>query len=327
MRRLPNPAFLPLALAFAACASPDVRREPAADLADRELKMQKEDDRRRDFKAVLVRLDQSIDSYVQSLANQGEFRADMQAEKIHKLIQETVMDVGPNLSKPGQPAPVPGATFARLQSIATDNGNVDQGIALAALGFSGQLDVMPTILQGAQLKDPFVIDHAVLGLAVLRAPATPPGVLTAIIERVEHPMDGRVQAAWALYRIQTATENVAPIVAIWRRLLETGRDTLPGGVLVTAVRGLGLARDPANADLVASFLKHPTPRVRMASALALGRMNAQSHWAELLALLSPQETVQNVRLHARKALAELAGGVDHGYDLVAWRAAFDRGSR
>ena len=63
----------------------------------------------------------------------------------------------------------------------------------------------------------------------------------------------------------------------------------------------------------------------MAAARALGRMNAQEHWRDLLALLKPAESVQNVRLHARKALAALAGNKDYGYDLAAWRKVFDRG--
>ena len=102
---------------------------------------------------------------------------------------------------------------------------------------------------------------------------------------------------------------------------------MPPGVLVTAARGLGLAGDAANAALVAPLLKHPVPRIRMASALALGRMNAQEHWRELLALIEPAESVQNVRLHARKALAALAGNKDYGYDLAAWRKVFDRGGQ
>jgi HEAT repeat protein len=134
-----------------------------------------------------------------------------------------------------------------------------------------------------------------------------------------------VQAAWALYRIQSNSERTDEIVAIWRRFATEQRDTLPPGVLVTAVRGLGLARDPANAALVASFLKHPTARIRMAAAIALARMNAQDHADDLIALLGPQETVQNVRLCARKALSDLAGGADYGYDAPAWRKVFDRG--
>ena len=63
----------------------------------------------------------------------------------------------------------------------------------------------------------------------------------------------------------------------------------------------------------------------MAATVALARMNAQQHVPSLITLLGPQETVQNVRLHARKALADLAGGQDYGYDMAAWRKVFDRG--
>ena len=134
-----------------------------------------------------------------------------------------------------------------------------------------------------------------------------------------------MQAAWALYRVQTVSTDPSAIVACWRRFLSTERERMPAGVLVTAVRGLGLAAADANADLVAPMLKHPVPPLRMAAALALGRMNAQEHWRDLLQLLEPAESVQNVRLHARKALMALAGNKDYGYDLVAWRKVFDRG--
>jgi hypothetical protein len=328
MTRSFAPSLL-LLTALAACASSDeLKREPAVEVAERDERMRQADEKRRNFKAVLIRLDQAIDSYVQALANQGEFRADQQAERLYKLVHETVMDIGPALQRRDLPMAEPGTTFRELQKYASDNSQPDtQGIALAALGFSNQPEVMPLLVNGAQLSDPYVVDHAVLGLAVLRVPQTPPGVLASIVTRADHPLEGRVQAAWALYRIQTANQDQAPFVAIWRRLLMEQRDTLPAGVVFTAVRGLGSARDPANADLAASFLKHPTPGLRQAAALALGRMNAQSHWQQLLELLGPQETVQNVRLHARKALSELAGGVDHKYDVAAWRRIFDRGPR
>ncbi|HEX5053197.1 MAG TPA: HEAT repeat domain-containing protein [Planctomycetota bacterium] len=313
MRQLAVLPFL-----FAACASSsELNKVPAPEAEQHELEVRKAEERRRDINFVLVRLDQAIDSYVQALSNQGEIRADRQAERLERSIQDMVMDPA---------GPAPGENYRKLQAIATDASvPSNQAIALAALGFSGQLEVMPTILQGAQLSDPFRVDHAVLGLAMLQSPATPPGVLAAIIERKEHPEDGRVQAAWALYRIQTVCEHPEDIVAIWRHLLTDERDTLPIGVLVTAVRGLGSSRDAANSSLVAGFLRHPTPRLRMAAAIALARMNAQDRVGDLIELLGPQETVQNVRLHARKALADLAGGADYGYDVQAWRKAFDRG--
>lgn len=321
-------ALLSIVLAAACSGGPELRPEadPALEAHGRE--MQKEDEKRRDFNAVLVRLDQAMDSYVQALANRGEARADAHAERLEKLIGETVLDqsrTGVDGTARGADEP-PGENFRRLVALAKDGTIPDhQAIALAALGFSGKSEVMPTIVQGAMLSDPFRADRAVLGLAVLRAPDTPPGVLAAIVERDSHPEDGRVQAAWALYRLQEVLVDQSPIVAIWQRFLTNERDRLPVGVLVTAVRGLGLTHDARHADLVAQFTKHPTPRLRMAAAIALGRMNAQSHWEDLLALLGPQETVQNVRLAARTALGDLAGNQDYGYDVTAWRKVFDRG--
>ena len=322
-----HPFVLTLLSLLAACASsPEIRQEPAVEEAARAREQETADARRRDYRSVLVRLDQAMDSYVQALANQGEFRADTQADRLYKLVQDMVLDRG--LAPTNAPLPADGQTFQRLQASAKDGSDPNaQGIALAALGFSGQTDVMPVILQGAQLEDPFVVDRAVLGLAILRAPRTPPGVLEAVVLRAEHPEDGRVQAAWALYRLQAVVTDVAPYVAIWRRLLTEHRETVPPSVLVQALRGLGLARDPGNGELAASFTRHPIPLVRVAAAIALGRMNAQAHWADLVALVEPRETTENVRLAARKALAELAGGVDHGYDVAAWRKTFDRGPR
>lgn len=322
-----RPAVVLLSLCAACASSPESpTREAAPTEERREQDLREAEQRRRDFQAVIVRLDQAIDSYVQALSNRGEVRADQQAERLERSIREMVLDLGPTRSGANLPAPRTGDNYVRLKAAAADGSmRHQQAVALAALGFSGQFEVMDLILQGAQLADPFLVDRAVLGLAVLRAPATPPGVLAAIVERKDHPEDGRIQAAWALHQIQSRSERQAEIAAIWRRFLTEQRDTLPAGVVATAVRGLGLVRDPADAALAASYLRHPTPRVRMAATIALARMNAQNHASDLIDLLAPQETVPNVRLHARKALASLAGGEDYGYDMAAWRKVFDRG--
>lgn len=314
-----------LLLACTATGDPPAT-EPAPEEAVREASLRAAEAKRRDFQTLLLRLDQSIDSYVQALSNQGEPRADKQIERLERTIREMVLDEGTTrVGREGR-VPDPGANYRRLQAAAGDSSDRnEQAIALTALGFAGDLQMMPLILQGAQLDDPFRIDRAVLGLAVLRSPATPPGVLAAIAERKDHPVDGRVQAAWALYRLQTTVEDQAPYVAIWRRFVSDGKDEMPIGALVTAVRGLGYARNAEQAPLVAPFLRHPTPFLRMAAAVALARMNAQQFVPDVLQLLGPQETVQNVRLHARKALSDLAGGADYGYDVAAWRKAFDRG--
>lgn len=317
-------------LLLVACSStpPELAREPAADAEAREQALRDADARRRDFAATLVRIDQAIDSYVQALSNQGEARADRQAERLEASIRNMVLDLGPVARGTNAPPTEQGQNFQLLQAAAADSSDPhQQAIALAALGFSSRQDLMPLILQGAQLDDPFRVDHAVLGLAILREPSTPPGVLAAIAERSGHPEDGRVQAAWALYRIQMANQDQGPFVAIWRRWVTEKKNDMPLGVLVSAVRGIGYARQAEDARLVAPFLQHPTPRLRMAAAIALARMNAQEFAPDLIALLGPQEIVQNVRLHARKALADLAGGEDYGYDVAAWRKVFDRGSK
>jgi predicted small lipoprotein YifL len=310
--------------ALAACGSSPPTTEPAVEVAQQDRHAREQDAKRRDFNAVLIRLDQAMESYVSMVQRQGEMRAGVQVDRIYKLINETVLDTGTYDAR--QKRPEPGDTLKRLTALATDSSNVEhQAIALAALGFSNREEVMPTILQGAQLSDPYLVDRAVLGLAVLRSPKTPPGVLEAIMLKPSHPDDGRAGAAWALYSIQEASEDPAPFVAVWRRVLTEHGDTLPGLVIVSAVRGLGAARDPANGDLVAKYLKHKAALVRMAAAVAIGRMRSQKHWEDLLALLDPQETEQNVRLCASKALASLSGGIDWKYDVAAWRKVFERG--
>ncbi|MFT7536862.1 MAG: HEAT repeat protein [Hyphomicrobiaceae bacterium] len=312
---------------FAACSTGNsLRQEQAPDLVERQEDIKAKDARQKDFQVILIRLDQAIDEYVTALANQGDTRADDQAEKLFNHLRRIVLDEGPRGRNPkSNGTRGKGYIFAQLRALALDGTYPDrQAIALSALGFSGRTDVMNDILQGARLDDPYVVDHAVLGLAILRSRDTPPNVLAAIAENPKHPEDGRVQAAWALYRVQTSCSDQSEIAKIWARHLGAMRKELPPGIIVTAIRGLGLTTKPEYADLVVPMLKDPTPRIRMSAALALGRMNAQDHWQELLSLLKPQESVQNVRLSARKALARLAGNQDYGYDVSAWQKVFER---
>jgi hypothetical protein len=315
---------------LAACSTgAPVRQDKVPNLVERQEDLKALESKQKDFQATLIRLDQAIDEYVTALANRGDQRADDQAEKLFNHLRKEVLDDGPR-AKPAKGTPVRGKgyVFAKLKALAIDGTYPErQAIALTALGFSGRTEVMNDILQGARLDDPYVVDHAVLGLAILRSRDTPPNVLAAIAENPKHPEDGRVQAAWALYRVQTSCLDQSEIAKIWTRHLGPMRMELPPGIIVTAIRGLGLTTNPEYAGLIVPMLKDPTPRIRMSAALALGRMNAQDHWQDLLALLKPQESVQNVRLSARKALARLAGNHDYGYDVAAWQKVFERDSK
>lgn len=322
----------PLALSlvtFAACASAPTETTPGPDLASMTLPGSIPENQKGDVYKLLLELDQAIDSYQATLDGQGSQRRDTQLEKIERFLRDTVLDTGARQLGQGLAQDAgwtPGRNFHRLQAIAADQSSAwQQGIALAALGFSGKDEAMPTILQGAQLKDIALVDRAVFGLAVLRAPKTPPGVVAALVMRDDLPEDSRVAAAWALGQLQTTSDRAGEYAALWLAMIEQ-RDRLPAGVQLYAVRGLGMLRDGRHADVVAPFLQHPMPLIRCAATIALARMNAQAHWREVLELLAPQETNQNVRLHASKALQALAGGVNHGYDVGAWMKQFDRGA-
>ncbi|MBL8724055.1 MAG: HEAT repeat domain-containing protein [Planctomycetes bacterium] len=317
--------FLLLLLAACTATSSGPRGEPAPDEAERERQLREADGERRNLLAVLVKLDQSMESYSRALFASSA-RSESDATRLYRLIRENVLDIGTQARRPGEAERAPGHNFVLLQSLAVDEREPAQrAIAVAALGFSGRPEVMPLLAQATQASDPVLVDRAVFGLAVLRAPATPPGLLAAVLADAKRTEASRTQAAWALYHLQDISERRPEIVAIWRNCLTEGAATLPAGVVVQAIRGLGADRDAQHIALVAKFLKHPVPKVREATAVALGRLNAQQHVDDLLAMISPAETVPNVRLAAQKALSALSGGEDHGYDIAEWRKTFDRG--
>lgn len=290
--------------------APELRREPAPDEETRRLQQINENKRRNELPRVLLDLDKMIDGYVSVLSNAGTVRSDNELQRIDKALRQKVKEHRDQLLK-----------------LAADSTDRDQqALALAALGFA-EGDVLSAILQGAQLQDDHLVDRAVLGLAVLKDPRTPPGVLVAIMNDATHPEAGRIQASWALYVLQENRIKTQEIAQIWRGVLDEGEQHPL--ILANAVRGMGLLREDATAEdraLIARYVKHPVAMVRWTSAIALGRTNAQDQVDALLKLLGPAESIANVRLAARKALQSLAGGTDRGYDIELWRKEFARGA-
>lgn len=311
-------SWLLLSLALlAGCASSDPKKPQGKfdpELEAKEKKKLDSEASRNEFHAVLLQLDQALDGYVRAINNSGVPRYDTERDQLDRLLRQLVS---------GKPQ---GTNATKLMALATDGSEpYYQGIALAALGFCDRSDAMATILQGAQLEDEQLVDRAVLGLAILHDPRTPPGVVARVVENDKHNERGRIGAAWALIRLQENSLRADEIVPVWLRLLQGDKDQHPL-LLANALRGLGFTRSPEHAALVAKYTSHPTPRVRMNAAIALGRMNAQAQYESLIAMLGPGETVENVRLAARKALQQLAGNVDRGYDIDLWRREFQRGS-
>ncbi|GDY03365.1 hypothetical protein LBMAG49_26940 [Planctomycetota bacterium] len=314
-------ATFALIILTACTAAPQVPSEvppPIADKKQEELRLIEADKVRLEFPRILLQIDHALESYTHALADNGKSRSDLEVAKLDKLLRQYVngeRDQSGNVRQPNK---------QRFMTMATDGSDtINQGIALTALGFAEGSDVMPVILQGAQLSDQDLVDRAVLGLTILKDPRTPPGVVIRVMEDPKHNEDGRLQAAWALTVLQEQSYHEDEILVTWRRTL-TNSSTVHPLVLVSALRGIGLTRKATDAAAVVPFLKHPVPKVRVAAAVALGRMNAQDNWQDLLELIGPSETVLNVRLAARKSLQALAGGDDRGYDQSLWRRQFDR---
>jgi hypothetical protein len=265
--------------------------------------------KKEDWHQVMIDLPQMIDSYTAAISNRGVATADKKAENLNSSIGKTVEK-----------------HYDALVRAASDSSDVYyQAIALQALGFTKRPDAMPVILQGAQTSNENVVGSALFGLAMLQDARTPPGVIIQAIENASYSDDTRTGAAWALYRVQESMVENPDIVGYWVKLLQKPMlEISPPAVAMNAVRGLGLTRKPEHAALVAPFASHPTPKVRAAAAVALGRMQAQDQLEALLALIGPAERNPDVRLAARKALVALAGGEDCEYDIAKWRAVFQR---
>lgn len=306
-------AILPLLLLAACSGAPDAKDQTKGEFdpsVEKDFQQVEANAKRdRELPRILLQIDKALSGYAAALDQKGASTADRRAESLDRLLSRLVRE-----------------NQSELLATATDSSVVaNQGIALSALGFAEGKEVMPVLLGGAQSTDPFLVDRAIFGLAILMDPATPVGVIIKVVDDPKHRLEGRASAAWALYRLQAVTFEKEKLVAFWKQLAARPRTEVEPSILLQAIRGLGLTREPTDAALVANHLDHPTPKVREACAVALGRMNAQDQVSKLIDMLTPVETNPNVRLAARKALQALSGGADRGYEVDEWRKIFERG--
>ena len=312
-------------LILAGCASESTQLEmdPAIEDAFREQRGRERElaARQGQFTNVLLNLDKMVDSYVYKVNERGELTPADEVARIEQYLSQEVdghFDVQTQQWVRGH--------YDELVHAADDpSAPGNQSVALAALGFSTRPETLSVLLNGVESADLNVSNSAVLALAVFKDERTPPAVLARCVNQEERPMSMRTNAAWALYQIQTAAIDNTEIVEFWKGILEEQAQRVDPGILVTAVRGMGLTRDPELTGYVVKYVSNPTPQIRMAAAIALGRMQNPTTYETLLALLGPAETNANVRLAGCKALQALAGGIDRGYDVEGWRLLFERG--
>jgi HEAT repeat protein len=270
--------------------------------------------------SVLLNLDKMVDSYVYKVNERGEATP---ANEVAKIEQYLSQEVDGHFNVQTQQW-VRGHYDELVRTADDPSAPGNQSIALASLGFSTRPETLSVLLNGVESENLNVSNSAVLALAIFKDERTPAAVLVRCVNQKERPMSMRTNAAWALYQVQTAAINNTEIVEFWKSILGEQDEKTDPGILVTAVRGMGLTRNPELTGYVVKHVSDPTPQVRMASAIALGRMQNPATHEALLALLGPAEINANVRLAGRKALQALAGGTDRRYDVEGWRLLFKR---
>ncbi len=311
MIRRPSLSLWPL-LVLAACSSaPEGVPDPAITEEAKQRALLAEETERKlgDPSRLLTDLDRQLDAYLRYTLASGSVPNEATGAKLDGYLKRIVKDYFDVLVQQADQT-----AFPR-----------NRAIAACALGFSENPAALDPILNAAQDANPEVVINAVFGLGILADPRTPPMALTRVMDSTSFDSMARGGAAWALYKVQMALPDPAPVTAIWKRVVEGPLDEEPAEVLVTALRGIGQTRDASHRVNIERYVSHPTPLVRSAAAIALGRMNDAAAAPALFALIGPSEPNENVRLAARKALQALAGGVDRGYDVEEWKRVFERG--
>ena len=300
---------VPAALA-AACSSAPSAPDPEVEQQFREIERRNREieERMAMLPRVLNDLDKALDKYAEAEMSSGNQRADDLASTLAKFITEMSQKHFHELVAAADQVDYPR----------------NRAIAVAALGFSGRPEALDPLLNAAADENPEVASNAVFGLGILGDTRTPPSAIAAVMNNAELPETMRTGAAWALYKLQLALYEPTKVKPIWIAVLQEPLENTDPGVLVSALRGIGLLRDPEVVNVVAKYVSHPMPMVRQVTAISLGRIGSDQAVPVLLTLIGPSESNENVRLAGRKALQALAGGIDRGYDVVEWKKVFDR---
>ncbi|MHC4380836.1 MAG: HEAT repeat domain-containing protein [Planctomycetota bacterium] len=203
-----------------------------------------------------------------------------------------------------------------LENQAISGASRNRGIACAALGFSGDFQVTPLLLNGVSSQDPEVMAKSLLGLGVLSNPETSMAPVYAAVTGPNATAEIQSNAAFAMFQIAIQTKHDAD-GTMSSALMELLRSPDPT-VRAQSALSLGLVRAnialPPITDLLSG---DQAADVRTAAAYALGQLRSTSSTLPLIgALKDPSELTAGA---ARAALVRIHGR-DMGPDPDSWRA-------
>jgi len=297
--------FIAGSLALAGCSSaPAGQRDPV--IEQEFLRERKEAEQKEEFSLALIHLDQVMFEYQERIRRSENEKAARESEALLKWLENTAAKYKPEL----------------IAALSSDQAR-QRGIAAAALGFTDHSDVLAPILNLVDDKDLLVRVNACFGLAQLADPSTPLARLNARLLDETEDVRVRQSASWTLIRIQLAGAPAKNFAGVWPKYLEGDPSKKDPLILIHALRGLGLLRDPGLYKIVVPYLHHPRPKVRLAALVCAGRLGNRDAAADILPMLSTSELNPNVRLYARKALKALTGNrVDNEFDVELWKRQF-----
>lgn len=194
-----------------------------------------------------------------------------------------------------------------------------QGIASAALGFSGDESVLPILLNNLGSAEPVVCSKTLLALGVMSSPNTAMAPIADALTMHSDNSEVVSNAAFCLFQLgftDYQDEN-----GVMSGILLSLVNNVDASVRSQALLTLGLVEaNHCLGDITNSLSGDPSPDVRVAAAWSLGRIGAKSSTSALVSALEDPDTLTAGA--ARAALTRIHGR-DLGPDPESWLPSQD----
>jgi hypothetical protein len=189
-----------------------------------------------------------------------------------------------------------------------------QGIASAALGFSGDESVLPVLHNNLGSDNAVVVAKTLLGLGLLSSPNTAIAPIADAVTRLGSSLEVSSNAAFCLF--QLGSTDISDDSGLASSLLLSLVENPNHSVRAQSILALGLFSANHCLGVITNALSaDAAPDVRVAAAWALGRIGANSSTVALVSALNDPDKLPSAI--ARASLSRIHGR-DLGPDSESW---------